>query len=216
MHDVDFRFAEHLPFHRGKKRHLSRGKDVRAYCSRCKLNLSHTIITVSADNKPDRVQCNTCKTERTYRPPRNEADAKANGGQGMTDRDEEFDLDQMDVSKVLLGTDAAKKKAKAKPKAKKAKDETETRTVAKAGSNVPLSMQKASAEDLAAFETKLLQYKNHIANAKEYKASVRFGLGEIINHKTFGTGFVVAENGLNKLEVLFREGRKLLVTAPKS
>jgi hypothetical protein len=191
------------------------GKDVKAYCSRCKLNLSHTIITVSSENRPDRVQCNTCRSERTYRPPRNEIEAKSTGGTGMADRDEEFDLDQMDVSKVLLGTDGAKKKAKPKAKPKKAKEESESRTATKAGNTLPLSMQRGTAEDLAHFEAKMLQQKNNIANAKEYKATFRFKPGEIVSHKTFGTGFVVAENGLNKIEVLFREGRKLLVTAPK-
>lgn len=200
-----------------KKSNSRVGKDVRAYCSRCKLNLSHTIITVSADNKPERVQCNTCKSQRTYRPPRNDVEAsKGSGGQGMTDRDEEFDLDQVDVSKVLLGADpASKKKPKAKAKAKKAGD-SEPKAVSKTGSSVPLSMQKGTAEDLAHFEAKMVQNRSHIANAKEYKATQRFGVGEIIDHKVFGTGFVVAENGLNKIEVLFREGRKLLVTAPKS
>jgi hypothetical protein len=201
----------------GEKKSTSRvGKDVVAYCSRCKLNLSHTIITASAENRPERVQCNTCKTPRSYRPPKNEAAAKANGGQGMSDRDEEFDLDQMDVSKVLLGADGKKKpKAKAKAKVKKEKSDTESRTTAKAAAGLPLSMQKGSAEDIASFETKLLQHKNAIGQAKEYKASLRFNAGEIISHKVFGTGFVVAENGLNKIEVLFREGRKLLVTVPR-
>jgi hypothetical protein len=49
-----------------------------------------------------------------------------------------------------------------------------------------------------------------ISQAQEYKATARFKPGEILNHKVFGIGFVVAENGLNKIEVLFPQGRKLL------
>ncbi|MCA2961470.1 MAG: hypothetical protein IOD12_14560 [Silvanigrellales bacterium] len=202
-----------------KKDSTSRvGKDVVAFCSRCKLNLSHTIMTASAQNKPERVRCNTCKTERTYRAPKNDAALKASGGQGMSDRDEEFDLDTMsaDVTKVLLGADGKKKpKAKAKAKAKKEKGDTEPRLSAKAASALPLSMQRGTPEDMATFEAKLLQNKNAVSQAKEYKATQRFNTGEVINHKVFGTGFVVAESGLNKIEVLFREGRKLLVTIPK-
>lgn len=200
-----------------KKDSTSRvGKDVVAYCSRCKLNLSHTIITASAQNKPERVRCNTCKSERTYRAPKNDAAIKASGGQGMSDRDEEFDLDSMsaDVTKVLLGSDG-KKKPKAKAKAKKEKIESEPKLSAKAASALPLSMQRGTPEDMAMFEAKLLQNKNAVSQAKEYKATLRFNTGEVINHKVFGTGFVVAESGLNKIEVLFREGRKLLVTIPK-
>lgn len=200
-----------------KKDSTSRvGKDVVAYCSRCKLNLSHTIITASAQNKPERVRCNTCKSERTYRAPKNDAAIKASGGQGMSDRDEEFDLDSMsaDVTKVLLGSDG-KKKPKAKAKAKKEKTESEPKLSAKAASALPLSMQRGTPEDMAMFEAKLLQNKNAVSQAKEYKATLRFNTGEVINHKVFGTGFVVAESGLNKIEVLFREGRKLLVTIPK-
>jgi hypothetical protein len=202
-----------IDFDAQKKGHTLIGKDVKAYCSRCRLNLSHTIITVSSGQKPDRVRCNTCKSERTFRAPKQENELKKlqEEGKQMADRDEEFDLDSMEVSKVLLG-DTGKKK----PKAKKAKSE-ETKTISKAAAAaLPLSMQRASAEDLASFETKLLQFKNHIANAKTYSASARFNVGEIVAHKTFGTGFVVSESGLSKIEVLFKDGRKLLVCASKS
>lgn len=195
------------------------GKDVVAHCSRCKLNLSHTIMTASAQNKPERVRCNTCKTERTYRAPKADAEKKAAGGKGMANNDEEFDLDSMaaDAAKALLGTDGKKKpKAKAKAKTKKEKGESEPRVSAKAASALPLSMQRGTPEDMATFEAKLLQNKNGVGQAKEYKATQRFNAGEIINHKVFGTGFVVAENGLSKIEVLFREGRKLLVTVPRA
>jgi hypothetical protein len=199
-----------------KKSSSTVGKDVKAYCSRCKLNLSHTIISVTSGNKPDRVRCNTCKTERAFRAPKKDIDI-ANGKEGgsMTDRDEEFDLDKMEVSKILLG-DTDKKKSKAKSKAKKSKDDSEPKLSAKANAALPLSMQRGTPEDVATYETKLLQLKSQVANAKEYKASVRFSVGELISHKIFGIGYVVAESGLNKLEVLFKDGRKLLVTAPKS
>ena len=197
-----------------KKSSTPIGKDVKGFCSRCKLNLAHTVLTVTAGQKPDRVRCNTCKSERTFRPAKQDADIKKlqSEGKKVSDRDEEFDLDQMQVSKALLG-DTAKKKPKAK--AKKAKSD-ESKSVSKSGGAVPLSMLKGSAEDMASFETKMLQYRNQIAGAKAYSASARFNQGEIISHKTFGTGFVVAESGLTKIEVLFKEGRKLLVTASKS
>lgn len=206
----------------GEKKNTSRvGKDVLGFCSRCKMNLMHTIVTLGSDNKPDRVQCNTCKTERTYRAIRDTPEKKVKvareGGKGMSDRDEELDLDSAEVAKALLGTDGTKKKAKAKakPKVKKVKDDGELRAPSKANALLPLSMLSASADDIALFDAKLNNNKNSLATAKEYKASERFNQGDIVNHKSFGVGFVVAENGLNKLEILFRSGRKLLVTVPK-
>ena len=208
-------FPEHAFLNNEKQASSRVGKDVRGHCSRCKMNLAHTIVTLTADNKPDRVQCNTCKTERTFRAPKEETAAKKTaGGKKMAERDEDLDLDSPDITKALLGDKATKKKPKAKAKAKK-KDDSESRSVSKPGVSIPLSMLAASPEDIAQFETKLLQLKNNLANAKDYKASLRFNTGEIVNHSTFGTGFVVAESGLNKIEVLFRVGRKLLVTAPK-
>jgi hypothetical protein len=185
------------------------------------MNLMHTVVTTNGESKPDRVRCNTCKSERSYRPPKKEksvtkSKSRSVGGDGMTDRDEDLDLDQLDVSKVFLGDEPVKKKpkAKAKAKSKKTKDEAEARNIAK-GAALPLSMQSGTADDLAQFESKYAAMKNNLSLAKPYKASERFAIGDMIDHKTFGIGFVVTEIGQNKLEMLFREGRKLLVTAPK-
>jgi hypothetical protein len=193
------------------------GKDVKGFCSRCKLNLSHTVLTTTSGEKPDRVRCNTCKSERTFRASKDVEELKKVNAEGkkVSDRDEDFEIDPENVSKALLG-ETPKKKAKPKAKAKKAKDEDSKPLTKAAAAAMPLSMLKGSAEDIASFETKLLQFRNHIAAAKAYSASARFNQGEILSHKTFGTGFVVAEMGLSKIEVLFKDGRKLLVTANKA
>jgi hypothetical protein len=186
------------------------GHDILAYCNRCKMNLTHTIVTTEANNKPGRVQCNTCKSEKQYRPPKSEA-ALAKGGKREMERDEEQDLDLDAGAKRLTGEDGTtKKKSKAKPKSRK-KDESETR-VSKGSNQLPLSMQAGTTEDIAHYEARLSAQKNNVSQAKEYKASVRFKPGEIVHHKSFGIGFVVAESGLNKIEVLFPQGRKLLAT----
>jgi len=184
------------------------GHDILAYCNRCKMNLTHTIVTVETNNQPGRVQCNTCKSEKQYRPPKSEA-ALAKGGKREMDRDEEQDLDLYAGAKRLTGEEGTpKKKGKSKAKSRK-KDEVETR-VQKNVSQLPLSMQSGTSEDIANYEARLSAQRNNISQAKEYKATARFKPGEILNHKVFGIGFVVAENGLNKIEVLFPQGRKLL------
>jgi len=42
------------------------GSDVEAYCTKCKLVLTHTVVAM-AGAKPRRVRCNTCNGEHNYR-----------------------------------------------------------------------------------------------------------------------------------------------------
>jgi hypothetical protein len=189
------------------------GKDIVGYCGKCKMNLMHVVITVDALGKPDRARCNTCKTERVFRPKRldDETIANAKGESKVANDMDEYDMEQMDVSGVFAEKTAPKKK----PKAKKEKSESSSKASAKAQGDLPLSMQKGTAEDIAQFEARTLGQKNAVANARDYKASQFFAQGEAIKHVTFGTGFVVAEPGATKIEVLFKEGRKLLVRGLK-
>ena len=45
---------------------LAVGSEVEAYCTKCKLVLTHTVIAMTG-TKPKRVQCNTCNGEHNYR-----------------------------------------------------------------------------------------------------------------------------------------------------
>ena len=42
------------------------GGDIDAWCTRCKLNLVHTILAM-VGSRPARVRCNTCQGEHNYR-----------------------------------------------------------------------------------------------------------------------------------------------------
>ena len=42
------------------------GADIDAWCTRCKMNLGHTILAM-VGSKPVRVRCNTCQGEHNYR-----------------------------------------------------------------------------------------------------------------------------------------------------
>lgn len=191
------------------------GKDLLGYCSRCKMNLMHTIISVTG-RIPSRARCNTCKTERTFRAPRKDIASKdlvSKESSEMSDGDVELDIDSGE--KALLG-EVIKKKPKAKAKAK-AKTKKPKEAAGSAPSQIPLSMQDATTDDIAMFEAKKAAMRaQKSSQTVPYKASARFSTGEIIDHKSFGIGFVIGETGLNKIEVLFESGRKLLVTAPKS
>ena len=43
------------------------GSDIDCWCGKCKLILAHTIEAMVGD-KPARVQCNTCKSQHSYKP----------------------------------------------------------------------------------------------------------------------------------------------------
>ena len=45
---------------------VAAGTDVEAYCTKCKLVLAHTVVTMKGA-KPSRVKCNTCTGEHNYR-----------------------------------------------------------------------------------------------------------------------------------------------------
>lgn len=132
----------------------------------------------------------------------------------MSEREEELDLDSSDAAKALLGETKKKKpKAKAKVKAKTRKPKESSGSSEQA---LPLSMLEASPDDLVLYEAMQAASRSQKTAEKPYKTSARFSKGDVIKHKSFGTGFVLAETGLNKIEVLFSAGRKLLVTAPKA
>ena len=44
------------------------GGDVDAFCTRCKMELGHTILAM-VGSRPARVRCNTCQGEHAYRGP---------------------------------------------------------------------------------------------------------------------------------------------------
>ena len=45
------------------------GGDIKLLCSRCNLELTHTIMAV-VGSTPARIRCNTCKSERNYKAPK--------------------------------------------------------------------------------------------------------------------------------------------------
>jgi len=215
---VSFSFQGNSFLAGAKKSNSVVGRDVVCFCGRCKLNLSHTVVTATPNAQPNRVMCNTCKSEHAFRGSKSASELKglSKGVDAMTERDEEIDLDLDQGGKVLLGDAATKKRAKAKPKAKKAKDESESKSSSKTSIALPLSMLSASSEDKQLFSDKKAALKASKLTPKDYSIKTHFSVGDVVNHKTFGLGFVMADGGLNKIEILFEVGRKLLVTAPKS
>lgn len=48
---------------------LTVGKDVLSYCTKCKLNLGHTIVAMKDTKHIAKVKCNTCNSIQAYKDP---------------------------------------------------------------------------------------------------------------------------------------------------
>lgn len=48
---------------------LTVGKDVLSYCTKCKLNLGHTIVAMKDSKLIAKVKCNTCQTVHAFKDP---------------------------------------------------------------------------------------------------------------------------------------------------
>src|SRR5262245_58906841 len=46
------------------------GGDIDAYCTRCKMDMTHTIEALDETGQPVRVRCNSCDSQHNYHEPR--------------------------------------------------------------------------------------------------------------------------------------------------
>lgn len=128
------------------------GGNVDSWCTKCKLELGHTIIAV-ADNLPVRVKCNTCNGEHNY---------------------------------------STKKTGKGRPKS--------TTSVRKA------KTQESAYHDYLA---RLADYD--VSKAQKYCLNGNFKKNVVIDHHKFGIGIVLTVVQNNKVEILFKDGPKILI-----
>ncbi len=135
----------------------SAGGYIDAWCTRCKLELVHTIVAMVA-NAPKRVKCNTCGSLHNFRHKASE-----------------------------------QKKIRPKRPAKKAT----SREI-----NYDEYMSRLTDGDFS--------------GATKYRIDGDFEKEEMIDHSKFGIGIVLYVIQNDKIEVLFKEGPKLLVQNKES
>ncbi|MEN8264315.1 MAG: hypothetical protein ABFR82_12720 [Nitrospirota bacterium] len=129
------------------------GEDIDAWCTKCKLELDHTIVAM-VDNLPKKVECNTCKGKHNYR--------------------------------------------------KKPAERTRTKT--KTGVR---KVRKTVTEKYNEVLSGLAE--GALSNATKYSIKGTFEKDDIIDHSKFGIGVVLSIIKVNKAEVLFKDGLKLLI-----
>ncbi len=125
------------------------GDDVDAWCTKCKLELGHTIVAM-VENLPKKVECNTCHGKHNY---------------------------------------------KLRPA---------TRTTAKKTTRKRITPEGTYNEHLARLTG------GASFNTKSYSINSDFAKDDIIEHSKFGTGIVLSIIQPKKIEVIFKEGPKLL------
>lgn len=151
-----------LARHRLRMTTYRAGQEIDAYCTKCKLDLTHKIVAV-VGNKPAKVECRTCYGVHNYRAPKSAAAAAA---------------------------------APSAPRA------------SRSGGSSRASAAKSEPEPP-------MVPPDH-ARIALYATTDKFSVGAWISHKTFGIGVVLREIAVNKIEVRFDGGTKVLVhnTAP--
>ena len=127
------------------------GGYVESWCTKCKLELGHTIVAM-VDNMPKKVKCDTCNGQHNYRTSPSE-----------------------------------KSPAKIKKTTRK----------------------KLTSE--ATYDELMAQLTGgNIAHAEKYSLNGNFKKDQIIDHPKFGIGIVLSVIQNNKIEMLFKDGSKLL------
>ena len=61
-------------------------QDITTLCTKCKMELNHTVIAHTEDGIVARVQCRTCGSEHKYHPEKKKASRKAASATGKTPR----------------------------------------------------------------------------------------------------------------------------------
>ena len=131
---------------------LKVGGEVDGFCTRCEMNLAHTIIAM-VDGRPVKVECNTCHGVHRFR-------GDAPGG---------------------------------------------ARPARPAGAPRPPRERPATLSFDAVLREK------DLAAAQPYSPRATYRVDQVIEHPTFGLGFVSAIRDATKIEVTFRSEVKVLV-----
>lgn len=139
------------------------GKQIEAYCNKCKNNTIHFITTVE-NGKIAKVMCDICKSYHKYRKPGSAASSAP----------------KKSIGEKKVGKPRKRKKTK----------------------NILLT-------DRDEWESKIK--KLDIQKAVFYDMQDNYENVDLIDHKTFGLGIIRNVLSNNKLEVLFKNGVKILV-----
>lgn len=162
---------------------LVAGAIIEANCTRCNDLTGHVIVAM-VGGEVVKVECRACGSVHRYRPQKKEAPRGA----------------APPVRKVRAGSTRAE-----------AVEVCATRSEAARKAAATRAQQRASREaEATSVAWKVAMTRNSAAAYRTYSMSESYSEGEIIDHPVFGFGEVRAVVRPDKVEVLFREGVKVL------
>ena len=195
------------------------GKDIDAWCTRCRLDTTHIIVSLKADGlSPKRAECTSCHGQHNYRPPKMSTEtAKASRGTGVRSRKAMAVAAAQQMADVTAEAMPAGHKPTKKPpvvdvSAPPAPKKKATRK--RAGPKLtPSERSKARAAAAAAVAWGDRLEGADVSSARKYSMRETYAVGDIIDHPRFGVGFVVAVTEPQKFEILFEDGVRVMAMA---
>lgn len=155
------------------------GGEIDAYCTKCRLDLTHRIIAMVGDSVK-KVECKTCGSHHLYRRPKTERDARM---KALEDK----------ASKASSSKDG-KRASAASPRAGEKRSASDKLTAA----------ERAEREQTSMWERAIAGQPPQAF--KPFRITVTFAQGDLVRHSKFGDGVVSRVVDRGKVEILFQDG----------
>lgn len=166
-------------------RPLAVGRNCDAWCTRCKMDLAHTIVAM-VGGTPVQVKCNTCDGIHKYRAPKTQTEAPGS-------------------LKSRFGGAAGAASTPAAGSAPRSSAPKTTKTAAKAEREAEVSLK-----ELRRRWDEALSRTAGTAQVP-YDVKATYAVDDVLEHPKFGLGFVEEEVGFNRIRVLFQDAERVLV-----
>lgn len=163
------------------------GRDIDGWCTRCKMDLAHTIVAM-VGIKVVQARCNTCSSVHKYHVPKSGPIPPGQGAAGAASKRAEKKSVTEPAPRARQSTRATKEKVLI---------QTAKQQFEKWGVEVDTSSEEAH-------------------YARFYSMHQSYIEGELVRHDKFGLGKVMALPSANRVVILFRDGEKTLVCAPET
>ncbi|MCB9701806.1 MAG: hypothetical protein H6711_07940 [Myxococcales bacterium] len=188
------------------------GQDIDAWCTRCRLDTTHVIVAMASDGtKPKRVECTSCHGQHNYRPPKTaKATAAASRGSGPVSRKALAVAAAKAMAEATAEAMPAGHKPKPKPPVVTASAPAAPKTPRKRAAAKTAKPRTSRAAEAAASDWSARMEMADLTGARKYSMRERYAEGDIVEHPTFGVGFVVDVADPQKAGILFEGGVRVL------
>jgi hypothetical protein len=174
---------------------LSAGSEIDAYCTKCRLDLGHTIIAMVGHTVP-KVICNTCGSQHKYYPPKSEKEKS-------TFIKRRTVIKQRNGETVTVSAFPMRIEAPSAPQESPVPYNEPKKAVAK--------KTKPPKTYFDENQWRIEVLSKDVAHPLSYSPHDSYESGVIIKHPTFGLGLIKEVRPDNKIYVIFQSGYKILI-----